>query len=104
MSTSIEGSTGRVAVHRWGGDDARFVAVIVHGYGEHARRYEHVADALVGAGAAVFAPDHLGHGESDGERVSIRDMEDVVDDTALVVERARSEHPGLPVVMIGHTH
>ena len=37
------------------------------GYGEHARRYDHVAHALVQAGAVVYAPDHLGHGESEGE-------------------------------------
>ena len=51
---------------------ATFVAVIVHGYGEHAGRYDHVAEALVDAGAAVYAGDHLGHGESEGERASSR--------------------------------
>jgi alpha-beta hydrolase superfamily lysophospholipase len=103
MSTEIDGTRGRVAVHRWGGEDATFIALIVHGYGEHARRYDHVAEALVRAGAVVYAPDHLGHGESEGERVSVETMEDLVEDTARVVDLAREEHPGLPVVMIGHS-
>ena len=102
-ATELAGGHGRLALHRWGGADATFVAVLVHGYGEHARRYDHVAQALVDAGAAVYAADHLGHGESDGERVSISDMEDLVADTARVVERAAGEHPGLPVVMLGHS-
>src|SRR3954470_17717425 len=97
MSTQID---GRIALHRWSAENPTFTAVIVHGYGEHARRYDHVAEALVGIGADVHAPDHLGHGESDGERASIQDMEVLVDDTARVVEDARN---GLPVVMIGHS-
>ena len=97
----IEGSKGQIVVHRWSAEKPTFAAVIVHGYGEHARRYEHVAEALVGEGADVYAPDHLGHGESEGERVSIHDMEDLVDDVARVVEGARGG--GLPIVMIGHS-
>ena len=103
MTTGIQGSRGSVTVHQWSAQSPTFVALIVHGYGEHARRYDHVAAALVEAGAAVYAPDHLGHGESDGERVSIQTIEDLVDDTARVVLVARERHPGLPVVMIGHS-
>jgi alpha-beta hydrolase superfamily lysophospholipase len=101
--TEINGSRGRIVVHTWGGDDARFIVVLAHGYGEHARRFDHVADALVAAGAVVYAPDHLGHGESEGERVSIETMEDLVDDLARVYTLARDAHPGLPVTMIGHS-
>lgn len=35
---------------------------IAHGMGEHAQRYEHVANRLVEAGYGVFANDHRGHG------------------------------------------
>jgi alpha-beta hydrolase superfamily lysophospholipase len=92
---------GRIALHRWSAENPTFTAVIVHGLGEHARRYDHVAQALVGIGADVYAHDHLGHGESEGARASIQNMEDLVDDTARVVEQAREA--GLPVVMIGHS-
>jgi alpha-beta hydrolase superfamily lysophospholipase len=102
-ATEIDGTHGRLAVHRWESDAASFVAVLVHGYGEHAGRYGHVAEALVDAGAAVYAGDHLGHGRSEGERALIDDMEDLVTDTASVLGAARDEHPGLPVVMIGHS-
>jgi alpha-beta hydrolase superfamily lysophospholipase len=103
MSTTIDGGQGRLALRQWGGDDPKFVAVIVHGLGEHSGRYDHVAQALVAKGAAVYAGDHHGHGESEGEKGLIEDMEPLVDDTARVVEHARGEHPGLPVVMVGHS-
>jgi alpha-beta hydrolase superfamily lysophospholipase len=90
-------------VHRWSPETATYLAVLVHGYGEHAGRYGHVAEALVDAGAAVYAGDHLGHGRSEGERVLIDDIEDLVDDTARVVAAGLDGHPGLPVVMIGHS-
>ena len=103
MGNEIAGGKGRLKLHRWGGDDAAFVAVIVHGLGEHAGRYNHVAQALVDKGAAVYAGDHYGHGASEGEKGVVEDIELFVDDTALVVDLARSEHPGLPVVMVGHS-
>ena len=48
----------------------RAAVLIVHGYAEHSGRYAHVAEALAAEGAAVYAEDHIGHGHSDGERLS----------------------------------
>lgn len=93
----------RIATRSWPHDDPRYLAVLVHGYGEHIGRYEHVAAALVRHGAAVYGPDHLGHGRSSGERVLIEDFEDVVTDVHAVAEQAMAEHPGVPLVVIGHS-
>ena len=101
--TELQGARGRVVVHEWRSEDPRFVVLLAHGYGEHAGRYEHVAQRLVGEGAAVYAPDHLGHGRSEGERAHVDDGEDFSSDLHRVAERARAEHPGLPVVLIGHS-
>jgi alpha-beta hydrolase superfamily lysophospholipase len=79
------------------------VVLLAHGYGEHIGRYEHVAAALVERGAVVYGPDHIGHGESDGERALVADIEHVVDDLHAVAERAQDQHRGLPVVLIGHS-
>jgi alpha-beta hydrolase superfamily lysophospholipase len=79
------------------------IVVLVHGYGEHIGRYDHVAQALVERGAVVVGPDHAGHGESEGERVLVDDFETVVDDLHVVVERTREQHPGVPVVMVAHS-
>lgn len=107
MATSREwefaGTRGAVTARSWADGEPRYVAVLVHGYGEHLGRYGHVADVLVRHGAVVCGPDHAGHGRSAGERVLVEDVEDVVADLHTVVEAARGGHPGLPAVMIGHS-
>jgi alpha-beta hydrolase superfamily lysophospholipase len=94
---------GRLVVHTWDNDDPLHVVLLSHGYGEHARRYDHVAGALVAEGAVVYAPDHHGHGESEGERALAADLEAAVDDLHLVAEQAAADNPGLPTVLIGHS-
>jgi alpha-beta hydrolase superfamily lysophospholipase len=91
---------GRVQVRRWPADDPARLVVLVHGYGEHIGRYEHVAGALVARGSAVVGPDHVGHGRSTGERALVEDFEQIVDDLRAVVQDARGD---LPVVMVGHS-
>lgn len=99
----LEGSEGAVSVRVWPHPDPARIVVLSHGYGEHIGRYGHVAAALVERGAVVYGPDHLGHGESDGERVLVSDFERVVDDLQAVVELARGQQPGLPVAMVAHS-
>jgi alpha-beta hydrolase superfamily lysophospholipase len=41
---------------------------LVHGFGEYALRYQHVAEALTSAGFCVIGYDHRGHGDSAGDR------------------------------------
>jgi len=101
---TLDGHGGRLVARTWeSGDAPSHVALLAHGYGEHIGRYEHVAAALVANGAVVYGVDHVGHGKSAGERVLIADFERVVDDLHQVARRARAEHPGLPVVLIGHS-
>ena len=99
----LEGTEGALSVCVWQHPAPARVVVLSHGYGEHIGRYEHVAGALAERGAAVYGPDHIGHGESAGEQALVRDFEHVVDDLHAVVLRARDEHPGLPVAMVAHS-
>ncbi|WP_432169280.1 lysophospholipase [Streptomyces sp. 1222.5] len=100
---ALDGTRGAVAVREWPHPAPRYLALLVHGYGEHAGRYDGLAALLTGHGAAVYAPDHMGHGGSAGERVVIEDFEDVVTDVHAVAELARAAHPGLPLVLVGHS-
>ena len=101
--TELSGARGRIVLHEWPWEHPRYVALIAHGYGEHAQRYAHVADHLVRHGAAVYAPDHLGHGRSEGERALVERVDDMVDDLDAVARRARDDHPDCPLVLIGHS-
>jgi alpha-beta hydrolase superfamily lysophospholipase len=99
----LTGTRGPLTAYEWPHSRPRYVALLVHGYGEHAGRYEELAGVLGGHGAAVFAVDHVGHGRSAGDRVLVEDFEDVVTDVHTLAGLARSAHPGLPLVLIGHS-
>ncbi len=101
---TFDGSEGTVFYRRWAPQKAaERIVVLVHGYAEHGGRYAHVADRLTRSQAVVYAPDHIGHGKSDGERALITDFEHVVDDLRSLVELARKRAGGVPLVMIGHS-
>lgn len=99
----LAGSRGALVAREWPHERPRYLALIAHGYGEHIGRYEEPAGVLGRHGAAVFGPDHLGHGKSAGERVLVEDFEDVVGDLHAVAELARGAYPGLPLVLVGHS-
>ncbi|MGH3889696.1 MAG: lysophospholipase [Pseudonocardiaceae bacterium] len=82
---------------------ARAVVVIVHGLHEHSARYAHVGARLSGAGFAVYAADHRGHGRSDGRRANLERMALIVADLDLFVRFAAEHHTDLPVFMVGHS-
>ncbi|MGX4688501.1 alpha/beta hydrolase [Streptomyces sp. JNUCC 63] len=99
----LTGTRGTLAVREWPHPRPRYIALVVHGYGEHSGRYQGPAGALGAHGAVVYAPDHVGHGRSAGERVVVEDFEDVVTDVHAVADLARAAHPGLPLVLVGHS-
>jgi alpha-beta hydrolase superfamily lysophospholipase len=106
---SADGS--RLAGYRWArqdGHSAAGVVVLVHGMGEHLGRYDHVANALTKAGFVVYGHDHRGHGASLTSRAEPGDLGPqgwaaLVDDLKLAIARAKSDHPGVPVVILGHS-
>jgi alpha-beta hydrolase superfamily lysophospholipase len=101
---TYDGVDGPLVARSWSdAGEPTHIVVIAHGYGEHVGRYEHVAAALVDAGAVVYAVDHMGHGKSGGERVRVHDFEDVVTDLHALDLEARHDHPDLPVVVLGHS-
>ena len=85
------------------GGDVRAVIVLAHGYGEHARRYDHVAERFGDAGLAMYALDHRGHGRAGGKRVRVRHMDEFVSDFRELVRIARAENPDLKVIVLGHS-
>ncbi len=87
----------------------RGVVQICHGLAEHSARYERFASALVAAGYHVYIHDHRGHGtnigahtprgmfaQKHGHLVAIQDVR-------ALNQHIHEEHPGLPVVLFGHS-
>lgn len=96
-------------VFRWLPDgEPTAIVQIAHGMAEHAQRYERFATALTEAGYAVYADDHRGHGVTSktGDVGYFADQDGwskTVEDLAALTKHAQSEHPGLPVVLFGHS-
>lgn len=95
-------------VHQFLPDEApRAVLHISHGMAEHAARYGRVAQALTAAGFAVYANDHRGHGKTAASEAELGvfqgGIKRVVQDLEELITFERSQHPGLPVVLFGHS-
>ncbi|MBF6220601.1 lysophospholipase [Nocardia abscessus] len=104
--TSSDGTT--IHVHEWLPTEtaARGVVQIAHGMGEYAERYSHLAQRLAALGYAVYANDHRGHGHSmTGTPGDLGDngWNLLVEDMATLTTSLRDKHPGLPVILFGHS-
>jgi len=89
----------------------RGVAVVMHGYGEHAGRYGEVARVLTDAGLSVLAYDARGHGRSDGQRGYVDGFRDYLADFEGAIEEAQRRNraafaldDALPVVLVAHSN
>ena len=109
MSTHSEGNLtaadGLSIFHRaWLPDgDPTAAVLLIHGLGEHSGRYGHVAEALTGAGYAVHALDHRGHGKSEGKRVFVKSYDELLDDLVMFRGHVEAQHPDIPLVVLGHS-
>lgn len=82
----------------------RGTVIIVHGLGEHAGRYDHVARQLNQWGFAVRGYDQYGHGESAGPRGGLPSPRRLLDDLADLVDSTRYRmEPGTPLLLLGHS-
>ena len=106
-SFSLSASDGtEVACYLWDNADATAVIQITHGMGEHARRYDDVAQQLVAAGYLVYAVDLRGHGITGEAKLGYmgpdgwnRCLADMFELNQLI----RQRHPGLPLILLGHS-
>lgn len=97
-----------IPLYNWEVDNPVAVVHISHGLSEHALRYEDTARLLNQAGFVVYAHDHRGHGQAltktiPGHFSNKRGWGKVVDDMDHVVQHIRSNHPGLPLFLLGHS-
>lgn len=76
---------------------------VSHGAGEHCGRYDELAQMLVGLELLVFAHDHVGHGQSEGERMVVSDFHVFIRDVLQHVDNVQKDYPGLPVFLLGHS-
>ncbi|EFQ61644.1 alpha/beta hydrolase [Pseudomonas lactucae] len=99
----------RLYVNHWMPEGpARAVLMLSHGMAEHSGRYARLADALCAAGYAVYALDQRGHGRTADEgTLGLYAEKDgwnkVVGDLASLNQHVGQQHPGLPIILLGHS-
>lgn len=104
-------SNGRDTIYGWIYEPvrpARGIIQLIHGLGEHSRRYLPLITKLLDAGYVVAADDHAGHGRtamSSGIWADAGDDADrvVVDDEKTLRSIVREQHLDLPYVIFGHS-
>ena len=87
----------------------RAILQICHGLGEYSGRYRPFAEFMADRGFEVYAHDHRGHGLTkapdavQGRFAEKGGVDTVIADVAAVTDHAKAEHPGLPVLLFGHS-
>lgn len=52
---------------------------------------------------SVLFSSPVGHGQSEGERMNIKDFQIYIRDSLQHIDLMKSHHPGLPVFIVGHS-
>jgi alpha-beta hydrolase superfamily lysophospholipase len=102
MRTARDGTELHLHAHPL--DGARATIAVVHGYGEHGGRYDHVAAAWRERGLQSFAIDVRGHGRSRGPRGFVERFTDYHADLDVLLDVAREAARGGPLFLFGHSN
>jgi alpha-beta hydrolase superfamily lysophospholipase len=98
-----------IFVYKWEPDNGQAKAVIQfsHGVGEHAERYQYVAEYLTGKGYICYANDHRGHGKSikNGHvgYLGPNGWDGTVNSVHELTKLIRKENPNIPLFFFGHS-
>jgi acylglycerol lipase len=79
------------------------VLLVVHGLSEHSGRYMEVVDHFVPLGYAVYAFDHIGHGQSQGIREFVERFTDYTDTLAAYCKLVEGWQAGKAIFLFGHS-
>jgi len=107
--TAEDGET--ICYYKWPavGTKKRGIIQIAHGIGEHAGRYNSIANRLCNEGFTIYANDHRAHGKTaaikrlfgfyDGDDY----FGDAVADMHSLTKLMRNEHPNSKFILFGHS-
>lgn len=111
--TFVDAAGITIHYYVWEATKPRAIIQLAHGLGEYATRYQWLASQLTTAGYTVYADDHRGHGQTGlghngGDHTKLGNlgpggMRATVDAVHQLTTVIRSENPGLPLVLLGHS-
>ena len=108
---SFPSANGRDTIKAWSYSplgEPKAVVQIMHGFGEHSRRYLHMISKFNEAGYVVFADDHLGHGKTGVDSGTLGDPHSggymtFLKDEKKLHDIAKASYPALPYFVFGHS-
>lgn len=105
MDFNVELKNGQVlsGIVRSPGENPKGVIVLVHGLGEHVRRYNHWVDLFISEKFAFAALDLPGHGKSVGGRGKVKKYSDIYESIDILLKTASRTFPGVPLYLYGHS-
>ncbi|MDZ7881224.1 MAG: alpha/beta hydrolase [Saprospiraceae bacterium] len=104
-TTTITAKDGiELFTRSWTPPQYKAIVALVHGFGEHSGRFQHVAAFLNKNGYAVVALDLRGHGKSGDKRGHSPSNETTYDDIELFIRHAKTiGGETLPLFLYGHS-
>lgn len=99
----------RLFVNQWlPNAPLKALILLAHGMAEHSARYARLAESFCAEGYGVYAPDQRGHGKTADHGTLGHFADDdgwckVVGDLASLNQFLGQRHPGVPIVMLGHS-
>ena len=106
---SIEREKGKkIYCECYQADQGEGIALICHGFTEAAPKYQDIVYYFLKMGYHVYLPEHCGHGRSyrlceDPSLVHVDTWKRYVEDFLEIAHAAAKEHPGLSMVVFGHS-
>jgi alpha-beta hydrolase superfamily lysophospholipase len=87
----------------WQAENPVAAVILVHGFGEHISRYEHVAHHFVKENISVLGVDLIGHGKSSGKKGHVDSIRDFYGCIDAMVDHIKKENKRLPLILYGHS-
>lgn len=115
LTRSFEDPSGiEITFYEWPVAKPKAAIQLVHGLGEHAKRYDHVAAELNRHGYTVYADDHRGHGLTGKAMIEKGitkklgqlgpgGMRATINQVHALTDLIHIENPNLPLFLFGHS-
>jgi len=93
----------KIYSHHWPVKTPKALVLIVHGFGEHCRRYDHVASFFNEQDYTCVGIDLYGHGRTEGLTGHVDHYDLFLDQLDLFLEKSISKYSDLPVFIYAHS-
>ncbi|GAB4331925.1 MAG: alpha/beta hydrolase [Flammeovirgaceae bacterium] len=84
-------------------NNLKAICCLIHGFGEHIGRYEHVATFLNLKNIGLIGFDLRGHGKSEGRRGIIPNYEALMQNIGEFLALTQHKFPDVPLILYGHS-